>query len=114
MFIANEDLRYGATAASSHPLCARLGALINIDCLVRKTFTFEQPTGPCAIRAPIRQIHNDFRLCHEVRGSLIQAFCNGRFSARQALIPPRRLNALVKPCAVSWRTAAAPSEPVSS
>src|SRR3954467_15261423 len=66
MFIANEDLRYGATAASCHHLCARLGALIDIDCLVRNTFTFEQPTGPCAIRAPIRQIHNNFRLSHDV------------------------------------------------
>ena len=29
MSIANEDLRYGATAASCHHFCARLGALIN-------------------------------------------------------------------------------------
>jgi len=41
MSIANEDLRYGATAASCHHLCARLGALINVDNLELRTFVFE-------------------------------------------------------------------------
>jgi len=41
MSIANEDLRYGATAASCHHLRVRLGALINVDCLEPGTFAFE-------------------------------------------------------------------------
>src|SRR3954452_8231689 len=69
MSIAHEDLRNGATAASCHNLCSRLGALVDMDCLVCNAFAFEQSTGPCAIRAPVCQIHNNLRLGHDARAS---------------------------------------------
>src|SRR6516165_10228877 len=49
-----------------------------------------------------------------MRLARLQARDSGRLSARQAESPPRSANTRLKPCAESWRTAAAPRLPLSS
>src|SRR4051794_16809545 len=105
--VADENLRHGAPAAAGLHLSAFLRRRFHVDLLEGHALRLEQPAGPLAVRAPAGGVHHDGRRVHQA------ALVTGRFSERQAAKPPRNVNALVNPCALSWRTAAAASEPES-
>src|SRR6516165_6370372 len=111
--LTDENLRYGIAAAASAHLLARPAHRFDIDLLDGDPFVCEEAPCACTVRAPVRDVHDDLRRTHGARGRA-QARDSGRLSARQAESPPRSANTRVKPWAASWRTAAAPSEPLSS
>src|SRR5579863_6660000 len=111
MRFTDKNLRHGPTATASHHLRARLGTRIDVDLLDSNAFTLEKLARTQAVGAPACRIHHDLGLAHAAPS---QPRVSGRFSVRHAASPPRRLNALVNPCATSCRTAEAPREPVSS
>src|SRR6185437_12082179 len=112
MTLVDENLRYGIAAAARAHLLARTGHHFDIDLQSDDPLGGEQASCLHAVRAPIRDIDDDLAGTHHPRAP--QARESGRLSARQAARPPRSANTRVKPWAASWRTAAAPSEPLSS
>src|SRR6185369_12314614 len=105
--VADENLRHGAPAASGLHLGAFFRSRSDVDLLDRHVLGGKQLARSLAVRTPVRGVHDHRMLTHHA------ALVTGRFSARQPAKPPRSVNALVKPWALSWRTAAAASEPES-
>src|SRR6187455_3143583 len=105
MVIADEYLRHGSPPAPGLHFGALFGRRFDIDFLDGHFFRIQQTARPFAIRTPVRGVEGDLRTGHHA------ALATGRFSARQPAKPPRSVKALVNPCALSWRTAAAASEP---
>src|SRR5690349_12168376 len=106
--IADENLRHRAATAAALHFRALLRRRFHVDLLEGNALAFEQRAGPTAVGTPARGVHRDRGSRHR------QALETGRFSARQPANPPRREKALVNPWVLSWRTAAADSDPDSS
>mgnify|MGYP003693844529 CR=1 FL=1 len=84
------------------------GADFDVDLADGHVLGCEQLARTLAVGTPARGVHDDRRRAHQA------ALVTGSCSARQPAKPPRSENALVNPCWLSWRTAAAASEPDSS
>src|SRR5690242_1817083 len=106
--VADENLRHGGPAAAVAHLGALFGGRFDVDFAERHVLGCEQLARALAVRTPARGVHDDRRSAHHT------ALVTGSCSARQPAKPPRSENALVNPCVLSWRTAAAASEPDSS
>src|ERR1700722_3108124 len=115
MQVAYEDLGHGTPTAARQHLGTQLGTHLDVDFLNRNALRREQAPRPAAVGACVHDIHDNLRRAHTGLGAMaLQPLASGRLSVRQAASPPRRLNTFVKPCAASWRTAAAASGPDSS
>src|SRR5215212_1186564 len=103
--VADENLRHCAPAAAQSHFGALVGRGLHVDLFDRDVFRAEQTARALAVWTPARGVHDHRGLRHQA------ALVTGRFSARHAAKPPRSANALVKPWTLSWRTAAAASDP---
>src|SRR5215470_11148186 len=83
MTVTDENLRYGIAAAARAHLLARSGYQFDIDLLDGNPLVREQAPCSLTIRAPVGDVHEDFRATHRARAPFRRATAAGCPRARR-------------------------------